>query len=211
MRLYANPTSPFVRVVRMAIIEKGLADAVEVALVDAWADAPDFLAANPAGRVPALVTDAGLALSEAPLIVRYLDALRPVPALVPQAPEAAAAVLARAGLAFNVFDAAVALIIGRKSAPGFDAGMVGAKRHRTLRAALARLDAALPAEELPAEGLPDGGTQPFDLAAIAAVTALDYNALRFPETDWRGLAPRLAALRDAQADRPSVRETVPRG
>lgn len=199
MKLYANPTSPFVRVTRMAIHEKGLADAVEVVIVDAWADAPDFLAANPAGRVPALVTDEGAKLTEASLILRYLDAIRPDPALVPAGP-AGAAVLARAGLAFGVFDAAVSVIIGRKSAPGFDGDMVGAKRFRTMREGLARLDAELSDFR--------GGS--FDLADIAAVTALDYLALRFPDIDWRATAPRLAAFRDAEADRPSVRDTAPR-
>lgn len=199
MKLYANPTSPFVRVTRMAIREKGLADAIEVRMVDAWADAPDFLDANPAGRVPALLTDEDVRLTEASLILRYLDALRPEPALVPPG-AAGAAVLSRAGVAFGVFDAAVAVIIGRKSAPTFDDDMVGRKRFRTMREGLARLDASLPDED----------ARPFDLADIASVTALDYLVFRFADVDWHRMAPRLAAFRDAQSDRPSVRETVPR-
>ncbi|MGY2046694.1 glutathione S-transferase family protein [Methylobacterium sp. JK268] len=193
MKLFANPTSPFVRIVRMALIEKGLDASVETAFVDAWADDPAFLDANPAGRVPTLITAEGAPLTEALLIVRHLDALRPEPAML-----TGAAALSCAGLAVGVFDAAVAVIIGRKSAPDFDAGMVGQKRYRTMREGLRRLDAALP----------EGGT--FDLAPIAAVTALDYLVFRFPDSDWRGIVPRLAAFRDAQGDRPSVRETAPR-
>lgn len=199
MKLYANPTSPFARVTCMVVREKGLADVVSVRMVDAWADTPDFLDANPAGRVPTLVTDEGVQLTETFLILHYLAAIRPEPVLVPWGP-AGAAVLARVGLAFGVFDAAVAVVIGRKSAPGFDHDMVGRKRFRTMRTGLARLDAALP----------ETRERPFDLADIAAVTALDYIGFRFPEIDWRGVAPRLAAFRDAQADRPSVCETAPR-
>ncbi len=200
MKLYANPTSPFVRVVRMALHEKGLADSVQVMMVNAWADAPEFLDANPAGRVPVLVGDDGVRLAEAPLILHYLDTLRPDPAALPPG-AGAAATLSRAGLAFAVFEAATAIIIGRKSAPDFDTGMVDRKRYRTMRTGFARLDAACPAPE------PRG----LDLADMAAITALDYAAFRFPDEDWRALAPRTAALRDANAERPSVKKTAPVG
>ncbi|WP_407521932.1 glutathione S-transferase family protein [Methylobacterium oryzisoli] len=196
MKLFANPTSPFVRIVRMTLIEKGLEDAVETVFVDAWADDQAFLDANPAGRVPALVTREGVRLPEALLILRHLEAVRPEPAVF----TGDAGALACAGLAIGVFDAAVAVIIGRKSAPDFDTGLVGTKRYRTMREGLRRLDAALPASR----------PGPFDLATIAAVTALDYLVFRFPDQDWRSLAPRIAALRDAHADRRSVSETAPR-
>ena len=75
MRLFANTTSPFVRLVRLAIAEKGLSDQIEVEIVDPWADPAHFLAANPAGRVPTLVTDDGHAIAEAHLILRYLEGL----------------------------------------------------------------------------------------------------------------------------------------
>ena len=47
MHLYANTTSPFVRLVRLALLEKGLADRVTVEVVNPWEDPADFLAANP--------------------------------------------------------------------------------------------------------------------------------------------------------------------
>lgn len=200
MKLYANPTSPFVRVVRMALHEKGLADDVEVAIVDAWADAPDFLDANPAGRVPTLLTDDGTRLTEAMLILQHLEAVRPDPAVLPRGPGAAAA-LSRAGVAVGVFDAAVAVIIGRKSAPDFDRGLVGQKRYRTMRTGFERLNALSP----------EPGPRALDIADIAAIAALDYAVFRFPETDWRAIAPRMASLRDANADRPSVAQTTPCG
>lgn len=199
MKLFVNPTSPFVRLVRMALFEKGLADAVELVVVDAWADAPDFLDANPAGRVPTLVTEDGTRLTEAPLILQHLDAIRPEPAMVPRG-AGAADTLSRAGLAIGVFEAAVSIVIGRKSAPDFDAQMVGQKRYRTMRTGFARLD-----------GIgPEPGPRALDIADIAAITALDYAVFRFPDTDWRATAPRIAALRDANAGRPAVAETAPR-
>jgi glutathione S-transferase len=195
MKLYANPTSPFVRIVRMALIEKGLNETVDTTFVDAWADDPAFLDANPAGRVPTLVTDDGARLTEALLILSHLDAVAGRPAMLTASPDA----LSAAGVAIGVFDAAVAVIIGRKSAPDFDTGLVGRKRFRTMQEGLRRLDAVF------------AESREFGLAAIAAITALDYLVFRFPERDWRGLCPTVAAFRDAAADRPSVRDTVPRG
>ena len=120
----------------MALIEKGLNEAVDTTIVDAWADDPAFLDANPAGRVPTLVTDEGARLTEALLILTHLDAVGPEPAVLAGGPEA----LSAAGIAIGVFDAAVAVIIGRKSAPDFDTGLVGIKRFRTMREGLKRLD-----------------------------------------------------------------------
>ncbi len=191
MKLYANPTSPFVRIVRMALIEKGLDGDVETVSVDAWGDDPAFFDANPAGRVPTLVTDDGARLTEALLILHHLDAIRPTP------PVLTGTALACAGIAVGVFDAAVAIVIGRKVSPNFDTGLVGTKRFRTLHDGLRRVDATLPA---------DG---PFDIAPMAAITALDYLQLRFPDRDWGSLAPKLAARRDAEGQRRSVRETAP--
>jgi len=196
MKLFANPTSPFVRIVRMALIEKGLTETVDTTFVDAWADDAAFLDANPAGRVPTLVTDDGARLTEALLILSHLDATGPAPALLAGGPAA----LSAAGVAIGVFDAAVAVIIGRKSAPDFDSGLVGKKRFRTMREGLRRLESVF-----------GQGREPFGLPAIAAITALDYLVFRFPDHDWRNLCPTVAAFRDAQADRPSVRDTVPRG
>ena len=50
MQLLANTTSPFVRIARIAMIEKGLE--VEPTIVDPWADDARLREANAATRVP---------------------------------------------------------------------------------------------------------------------------------------------------------------
>ena len=69
MHLYINTTSPVVRLVRLAVEEKGLSDQVKTEIVDPWGDPPAFLQANPAGRVPVLTTDDGHVIAEAHLIL----------------------------------------------------------------------------------------------------------------------------------------------
>jgi len=195
MKLYINTTSPFVRPVRIAIAEKGLD--VETEIVDPWGDPPDFLTANPAGRVPTLVCDTGDAIAESGLILRYLDQAAPNPPIFPA--EDLARTLAHAAPTLGAIEAATAIIIGRKSSAGFDTDMVGTKRHRTMASGLARLDSDLPREF---------ADRP-DIANILAVTAIDYITFRFPERDWLADLPRLKAWRDRQETRPSVSATKP--
>ena len=77
MHLLANTSSPFVRIARIAMIEKGID--LEPTLVDLWADDARLRAANAATRVPTLVLDDGTPLTEAMLIVQWLEATRPAP------------------------------------------------------------------------------------------------------------------------------------
>ncbi|ETX29391.1 glutathione S-transferase family protein [Roseivivax isoporae] len=196
MQLFVNTTSPFARLVRLAVMEKGLSPRVRTEIVDPWADPPALLAANPTGRVPVLVTADGHAIAETQLILRHLDALAG-PDLFPA--REAARTLATAALALGTMEAAVALVVGRKSVPGFDADPIGAKRVRAMADGLARLDAAPPRD------LVDGP----DIAALATVTALDYVLFRFPGRDWCAGLPRLAAWRARQSGRASVEATLP--
>ncbi len=85
MELYLNATSPYARLVRIVLLEKGLADAVTLKWCDPWADDADLLKANPAGRIPALVTEEGTTLSESMLIAVYLDSVSPNPPMLPAA------------------------------------------------------------------------------------------------------------------------------
>lgn len=197
MKLYINTTSPFVRLVRLAIAEKGLAESIETEIVDPWADPKPFLESNPAGRVPVLVLDDGTAISEAFLILRYLEELAPEPSLWPS--DDLARTLTTAAPALGAMEAATAIVIGRKSSDAFDTDMVGSKRYRTMATGLARLESALPRdiEERP------------DIAGFAAITAIDYIVFRFTDRDWLADLPNLATWRARQHARKSVVETMP--
>ena len=81
MRLFFSTTSPYARIARVALAEKGLTD-VAPALTDPWHDEPGLLAANPSARVPACVLDSGVALTESLLIVLWLEARHPQPSLL---------------------------------------------------------------------------------------------------------------------------------
>jgi glutathione S-transferase len=198
--LLKNNTSPFARIAHAALIEAAVPD-LTIHLADQWNDDPALLAANSAGRVPCLVLDDGTAIAECLLIARYADRMGAAPSPGNDAPQ----ILSIAGLALGVCDAAVQTLVGRKIVSGdfaditFDGGPIGRKRRRTMVDGLAELDTRIDAA--PGERL--------DLATIAAVTALDYVALRFPDADWDPDTPRLKALRAATAGRPAFRDTRP--
>lgn len=197
MILYTNTTSPYSRLVRVAWREKGLADEIEERVIDPWGGAPDFLRANVHERVPALMTDGGYGISESSLILQWLERHAPEPALYPA--RSLGAVLQRAASAMGAIDVMAAIIISRKSNPDFDTHFMGQKRFRTLSAALDCL------EEDPPADLAESA----DIAAIATAVALDYAPFRFPDTDWLGPRPVLAAWRARQAGRASLEETMP--
>jgi glutathione S-transferase len=198
MILFTNLTSPFARLARITVIEKGLADRVEVRVIDPWGGDPAFVGGNVHERVPTLITDDGTGISESAMVLHWLDQLTPEPPLFPR--QGLATMLRQASAALGAIDVMAAIIITRKSAPDFDNMVIGQKRFRTVNATFDLLEASPPRD------LAEGP----DLAAIATATALDYAAFRFPDRDWLGSRPNLAAWRARQVGRASLDSTMPR-
>ena len=202
MQLLANTTSPFVRIARTAMIEKGID--IEPTLVDPWADDVRLRAANTATRVPTLVLDDGTPLAECLLIVQWLELARPAPgwpSLVSQG-AVVAGILSRTGVAIGAIEASTITIITRKvTAPVlFDETPVGLRRRRSMAEGMQRLEAQ--AGAIAASGTPL-------LDAIAAVTLYDYQQMRFGDQPWLPATPRLKALAQAWNDRASFARTKP--
>jgi glutathione S-transferase len=75
MKLYVTLTSPYARLARILVLEKGLEDRVEViAAKTRVADSP-YYQINPSGRVPYLIDDADVGMEDSQLICAYLDGL----------------------------------------------------------------------------------------------------------------------------------------
>ena len=80
MKVFGFPLSPFVRKVHLVATEKGIT--VETVLGNPANPAPDFLAASPFRKIPAL-QDGDFTLADSTAIVTYLDALHPDPPMLP--------------------------------------------------------------------------------------------------------------------------------
>jgi glutathione S-transferase len=75
MKLYVTMTSPYARLARALIIEKGLEGRVEVIAVKTRTVGSPYYGINPSGRVPYLVADAGVGMEDSQVICAYLDGL----------------------------------------------------------------------------------------------------------------------------------------
>jgi glutathione S-transferase len=85
MKLYGGDLSPFVQRVKMQLAAKGLA--YEHTSPPGGMKSEEYLAINPIGKVPCLVTDDGLSLPESEVIVEYIEDAYPKPALRARKPE----------------------------------------------------------------------------------------------------------------------------
>ena len=75
MKLYVTLTSPYARLARIVVHEKGLQDQVEIVEAKTrTADSP-YYRINPSGRVPYLINDAGVGMEDSQIICAYLDGL----------------------------------------------------------------------------------------------------------------------------------------
>jgi glutathione S-transferase len=75
MKLYITPMSPYARLAKILVLEKGLKDRVEIVEAKTRTPGSPYYQINPSGRVPYLVDDAGVGMEDSPLICAYLDSL----------------------------------------------------------------------------------------------------------------------------------------
>ena len=203
MKLLGSTTSPYVRKVRIVMIEKKL----DYVLVpeDVWAAQTTIAEVNPLGKVPCLVMEAGEALFDSRVIVEYLDTLSPVGKLIPPVGRERAEVKTWEALADGVLDA---LILARLEATW--AGRSSGERGQAwIDRQMDKVHVALKAMS---KGLGDkalcSGIH-LSLADIAVGCALGYLDFRFAQIDWRSDYPNLKKLYDKLMLRPSFVETRP--
>ncbi|MEY3783080.1 MAG: hypothetical protein RIS97_1258 [Pseudomonadota bacterium] len=203
LRLIGATTSPYVRKVRIVMAEKKL----EYTFVEenVWAADTTIYHANPLGKVPCLILDAGEALFDSRVIVEYLDILSPVGKLIPASGRERAEVKTWEALADGLLDASIlarleATWAGRteeqRSQAWIDRQMV--KIHVSLKAMSTGL-----------------GDKPYcsgillSLSDIAVGSALGYLDFRFPSIDWRDSYPNLAKLQEKLMLKQSFMDTIP--
>lgn len=197
MRLFASPTSPFARKVRIALLEKGLAH--EVVMTDAAKPDPRVQELNPLSKIPVLERDGQPVLFDSPVILEWLDELAE-PRLVPKSGDARFDVLMWQSLCDGIMDACVARLIEQRRPEEKHVRGAIAKQEGKVVHALAAANSKVGTGNLVGEAL--------TVADIALVVACEYVDLRYPH-DWRGPNPKLAAWHERFADHPSFAQTRP--
>jgi glutathione S-transferase len=198
MKLYGSLTSPYVRKVRMVLMEKNLPCEMKV---EGPADAAgNVVRLNPLRAIPVLERDDGEVFFDSPMICEYIDSLNDQPRLYPASGEPRWQALRWHALGQGMMEATVARFVElRKPAEKQDAANA-AKHEARIAAAMAFAN-----ERMPASGFIQGKT--IGIADIALGAALGYVDLRYAH-DWRGKYPKLAAWFKPLSERPSFVETL---
>lgn len=199
MKLYYSPNSPFVRKVRVTAIEKGVSDRIEEVLSMPMENHPDLHAANPLGKIPALILDDGSVIFDSPVICEYLDTLSPQNPLLPQDFALRLQVRKMEALADGIMDALVAryLEINTRAENERSSKWIGRWENAILRAVKVLEDGKEP--------LPEG----LDAGSIALGAALGYLNLRYPEFGLAAHFPKTASWLLAFEQRPAMKATMP--
>jgi glutathione S-transferase len=183
----------------MVIAERNLGNLVEEVTVDVYADPPELLAANPLGKIPALVTNEGFSLFDSPVICAYLDAHPQAQGerLRPHTGNERWLVMRAESYGDALMDLGLALITEKRKPEG-------EKSPTLTRRQRGQLMRALDATPEIIRTLPDKVT----LGHLAITVALGYLDFRHDELRWRDGRSELAAWYEDIAKRPSVLATA---
>lgn len=200
MKLLGTPTSPYVRKVRLMLLEKNIPHEY---LIDPPREPGSLVVrVNPLGRIPALILDDETCVFDSPVIAEYVDSLNDNPILIPRDNALARMRVKRwEALADGIMDSAIAVRNERirpeeKQEPG-NVTLHNNAISRALDYASISLgnDAWVNGEEI-------------SLGDLALFSTLVYLDLRQPERDWRTPHPNLAYLFDQIAQRPSAKTSL---
>ena len=198
MKLFITPGSPYARMARIVLLEKGLQDRVEVVMAKTRTPDSPYYVINPSGRVPFLQLDDGTGLEESALICAYLDELDGTPTL--EAPD---------GWGGRRLEAMARSMLDGLSLLG---------REYIYRPAEIRSSFIIDHETARAERMADAFereidhpalTGPLNMVQITLACTLHGRESRPPGFDWRRGRPGLAAWVDRIGERPSLLETLP--
>lgn len=198
MKLFITPNSPYARMVRVVVREKGLQNVVEeLPAQTRQADSP-YYQVNPSGRVPYLVLDDGRGLEDSALICSYLDQLDGTPRFHPPTDDSRWECLRLDALGRSLMDGL--------SVWGRELKRPGNERSPTvIDHEIARSGRLVDALEREVENQFMHGE--FNLPQMSIITALQLDHWN-PRFVWRDRAPRLAAWAEPLSRRPSLAETI---
>lgn len=200
MKLYYSPTSPFVRKVRVHLLETGLDASVELITAAGHPIDPGTMpvGVNPLGKVPCLVRDDGPAIYDSRVITRYLDTLSETK-LYPPEPTLWETLTLEA-TADGMLEATLLIVFEhRLRTPGqISQDWIAGQWAKVSRSFAAIEDRWL-----------DRLSGPLDMGQVAVAVACAYVDLRQPDRNWREDHPRLSEWQTEFARRDSMILTQP--
>jgi glutathione S-transferase len=197
VKLYYAPASPYSRKVRVAAIELGLGDKLELVMQMPRDNTTGFFSVNPLARIPVLEADDGTVVYDSPVICDYLDGLGSGRLCAAAGPQRVAT-LRRQAIGDGLLDNLVPLR-GELARPKEQQSTDYIDRaYATVERTLQALD----------KDCENGGGKP-DIGDIAIGCALAYLDFRYAHRPWRDSNPKLAAWFKALSGRRSFIDTPP--
>lgn len=198
MKLLSSGASPFARKVRVLLLETEQED-VEVTGVQSnpMGGDPTLNAANPVGKIPALVRNDGPTIYDSRVITRFLNA-RADAKLYPEARLWETLTLEATGDA--IMEAAVGIVYEKRLRPE------ALHWPDWFEAQWAKVDRALDALDTRWISHLQG---PVDMGHVSIGCALGYLDLRHPDRNWRAGRDALSAWEATFAQRPAMQATAP--
>ncbi|MCM2563699.1 glutathione S-transferase [Lutimaribacter sp. EGI FJ00015] len=199
MKLISSPASPYARKARVLIHEAGLADQVQEVPVKTTPMATDssVAAANPLGKIPALLRDEGPAIYDSRVICRFLDTHASA-GLYPDS--RIWEVLTLEATADGILDSAISMVYERRFRPE------NMQSEDWVEAQWAKVSRSLDAlGKIWISHL----SGPLDMGQIALGCALGYLDFRHGDRGWRQGRGALDDWFAAFSERPAMQATTP--
>jgi glutathione S-transferase len=201
MKLAFSPGSPFARKVRIAAIELGLIDKIELftTTVAPGQPNPEYSKIYPMKKLPALILGNGDIIVDSYVIVEYLDELAGGGKLIPTSGPTRWKVKSDHSMLQAMLDSMLLCRYEKMVRPqGLQWQGWSDDHWNRAWTGMAHF-----------ENQPDMLSRPLDISQIALVCVLGYADYRFADCGWRKAYPKLDAFHERMLQRPSVKISVP--
>ena len=201
MKLTFSPASPFARKVRIAAIELGLIDKIELMPVTVAPATRDdaYSKITPLKKLPVLILDDGDVMVDSYVIVEYLDELAGGGRLIPATGPLRWTIKRDHSLLQGMLDAMLLCRYENLVRPQELRWKAWSDDHWN-RAWIGMAHF---------ENHPEMLARPFDISQIGLTCVLGYADFRFADCGWRKAYPNLAAFHERMLARPSVKISLP--
>jgi glutathione S-transferase len=200
MKLTFSAASPFARKVRIAAIELGLIDKIELVPVTVAPGTPndEYSKIHPLKKLPVLILDNGDVIVDSYVIVEYLNELAGGN-LIPDYGPTRWKVKTDHSLLQGMLDSMLLCRYERMTRPEGSRWQAWHDDHwNRAWLGMARF-----------EGRDDVLKGPLTIAQIALVCVLGYADFRFADCGWRKTYPKLDAFHQKMLERPSIKVSLP--
>jgi glutathione S-transferase len=200
MKLTFSPASPFARKVRIAAIELGVIDKIELmpATVAPGTANEEYSRITPLKKLPVLITNDGDVILDSYVIVEYLNEMVGG-SLIPDYGPRRWQAKTNHSLINGMLDSMLLCRYEKMVRPQGLQWQAWSDDHwNRAWTGMARF-----------ENMPDVLNGPFDISQIGLVCVLGYADFRFADCGWRKAYPKLDAFHQKMLERPSVKISVP--